>query len=112
MKLLNKTIRYYALISLPLLILAGLISYMLIKDELRDGTDESLEREYTKAKGLVQSNTIGQTYYLSPDSFSYIEPLTNQRFVPGYTDTLIYDKIEKEYISFRKFVNQLNLSIL
>ncbi len=110
MKLLNKTIRYYALISLPLLILAGLISYMLIKDELRDGTDESLEREYTKAKGLVQSNTIGQTYYLSPDSFSYIEPLTNQRFVPGYTDTLIYDKIEKEYISFRKFVNQYSFN--
>ncbi|MBS1652186.1 MAG: HAMP domain-containing histidine kinase [Bacteroidetes bacterium] len=110
MKLLNKTIRYYALISLPLLILAGLISYMLIKAELRDGTDESLEREFTKAKGLVHSNTIGQTYYLSPDSLSYIEPLTNQRFVPGYTDTLIYDKIEQEDVSFRKFVNQYSFN--
>lgn len=106
MKLLNKTIRYYALISLPLLAIACVVSYWLIKSELRDGTDESLIREYIKAKELIQSNSINQTYYLSPDSLSYIKPQANEIFVSGFTDTLIYDNIEQEEISFRKLTKQ------
>lgn len=106
MKLLNKTIRYYALISLPLLVIACVVSYWLIKSELRDGTDESLMREYIKAKELIQSNSLYQTYYLSPDSLSYIKPQANESFVSGYTDTLIYDNIEQEEISFRKLTKQ------
>ncbi len=106
MKLLNKTIRYYALISLPLLAIACVVSYWLIKSELRDGTDESLMREYIKAKELIQSNSINQTYYLSPDSLSYIKPQANESFVSGCTDTLIYDNIEQEEISFRKLTKQ------
>ena len=58
MKLLNKTIRYYALISLPLLAIACVVSYWLIKSELRDGTDESLMREYIKAKELIQKTPM------------------------------------------------------
>lgn len=106
MKLLNKTIRYYALISLPLLVIACVVSYWLIKSELRDGTDESLMREYIKSKELIQSNSINQTYYLSPDSLSYIKPQANESFVSGFTDTLIYDNIEQEEISFRKLTKQ------
>ncbi len=110
MKLLNKTIQYYALISLPLLIIAGIISYWLIKVELQDGTDESLVREYIKAKDLIQSNNINQTYYLSPDSLSYIKPQIHDSISEGYTDTLIYDKIEQEEISFRKLVRKYSYS--
>lgn len=106
MKLLNKTIRYYALISLPLLAIACVVSYWLIKSELRDGTDESLMREYIKAKELIQSNSINQPYYLSPDSLSYIKPQANESFVSGFTDTLIFDNIEQEEISFRKLIKQ------
>lgn len=110
MKLLNKTIRYYALISLPLLAIACAVSFWLIKSELRDGTDESLMREYIKAKELIQSNSINQTYYLSPDSLSYIKPQANESFVSGFTDTLIYDNIEQEEISFRKLTKQHSFS--
>jgi ABC-type bacteriocin/lantibiotic exporter with double-glycine peptidase domain len=55
MKLISKTLLNFLLISLPLLIIAGLFSYYLIKSELRDGTEEELSKEKVYAEKLIQS---------------------------------------------------------
>ncbi len=100
MKLINKTIIYYLLISLPLLIMAGFCSYFLIRIELRDGADEALEKEKANAIQLIHSFTEARNVNLSFDSLSTIRVVamgTGEVF----TDTSIYDREEKEYVPYR-----------
>ncbi len=101
MKLINKTILYYLLISLPLLIIAGFISYHLIRMELRDGTDEALKKEKTNAIKLIHSFSEPHNVNLSFDSLCTIRVTTAGRTGEVYTDTSIYDKEEEEYVLYR-----------
>lgn len=102
MKLLNKTTSFYVIISLPILLIASVISYYLIKSELRESTDDALEREAEKAKDLIHKDLIQKTYYLNPDSLSYIKATNGNAQVANFSDILIYDKFEEEVIPYRK----------
>lgn len=101
MKLISKTLIYYLLISLPLLIVAGLLSYFLIKSELRDGTDETLLNEKVNAEKLIHSLKATNIIYLSSDSLSNIKLVNSQRLTTGFSDTLIFNKQESENVSAR-----------
>lgn len=101
MKLISKTLIYYLLISLPLLVLAGLFSYFLIKAELRDGTDETLISEKINAEKLIRSVKPTNTIYLSSDSLSNIRVKHSSKPETEFIDTLIYDLEENENISAR-----------
>lgn len=101
MKLISKTLIYYLLISLPLLIVAGLLSYFLIKSELRDGTDETLLSEKVNAEKLIHSLKATNIIYLSSDSLSNIKLVNSQRLTSGFSDTLIFNKQESENVSAR-----------
>lgn len=101
MKLISKTLIYYLLISLPLLIVAGLLSYYLIKAELRDGTDETLLSEKVNAEKLIRSLKTINIIYLSSDSLSNIKLVNSQRLTIGFSDTLIFNKEESENVSAR-----------
>lgn len=101
MKLISKTLIYYLLISLPLLIIAGLLSYFLIKSELRDGTDETLMSEKYNAEKLVLNLKDNNVVYLSADSLSNIKLISGSRFNSGFIDTLLYDQEEKENVGAR-----------
>lgn len=101
MKLISKTLIYYLLISLPLLIVAGLLSYFLIKSELRDGTDETLLSEKVNAEKLIHSLKATNIIYLSSDSLSNIKLVNSQRLTTGFSDTLIFNKQESENVSAR-----------
>lgn len=100
MKLISKTLIYYLLISLPLLVIAGLLSYFLIKAELRDGTDETLMSEKVNAQKLIHSLKDSKIVYLSSDSLSNIK-LISGKLNSGFIDTLIYDQEENEYVGAR-----------
>ena len=100
MKLISKTLIYYLLISLPLLVIAGLLSYFLIKAELRDGTDETLMSEKVNAQKLIHSLKDSKTIYLSSDSLSNIK-LISGKLNSGFIDTLIYDQEENENVAAR-----------
>lgn len=100
MKLISKTLIYYLLISLPLLVIAGLLSYFLIKAELRDGTDETLMSEKVNAQKLIHSLKDSKTIYLSSDSLSNIK-LISGKLNSGFIDTLIYDQEENENVGAR-----------
>lgn len=100
MKLISKTLIYYLLISLPLLVIAGLLSYFLIKAELSDGTDETLMSEKVNAQKLIHSIKDAKTIYLSSDSLSNIK-LISGKLNSGFIDTLIYDQEENENVAAR-----------
>lgn len=116
MKLISKTLLYYLLISLPLLVVAGLLSYFLIKAELRDGTDETLTSEKANAEKLIRSVKASNTIYLSSDSLSNIKLYTGSKLKEGFIDTLVFNQEENENISARMlrsyyFVNESNYQI-
>ncbi|MDP1802850.1 MAG: HAMP domain-containing sensor histidine kinase [Bacteroidota bacterium] len=101
MKLISKTLIYYLLVSLPLLVVAGLLSYFLIKAELRDGTDETLLSEKVNAEKLIRSLKTSNTIYLSSDSLSNIKLSSGSLLNPDFNDTLIFDQEENENIGAR-----------
>lgn len=101
MKLISKTLIYYLLVSLPLLLVAGLLSYFLIKTELRDGTDETLASDKAQAEKLIQSLNTSYPVYLSVDSLSNIKLSSGAKLKSGYSDTLVFNIEEGESVSAR-----------
>ncbi len=101
MKLISKTILYYLLISLPLLLISGYISYYLIRGEVREGTDDSLWKEKVNAEKSIKSFPAPQNAVLSSDGLSKIIPVNSIGPKYIFTDTLIYDKDEDENVNHR-----------
>lgn len=101
MKLISKTLVYYFLVSLPLLVIAGIFSDYLIQNELRDGTDESLQKEKIYAEDLIKTFKEPHAQFLSTDSLSTIMPVKLSETGHSYSDVSIYDKKEQEYAKYR-----------
>ena len=101
MKLISKTLLYYLLISLPLLVIAGMLSYYSIQGELRDGTDESLQKEKTYAEDLIKTFSEPHQLFLSADSLSLIVPVNDKPLPDVYSDVKVYDNTEQEFINYR-----------
>ena len=110
MRLISKTILYYLLISLPLLVIAGVFSYFLIKSELRDGTDETLMKEKANAVKLIRSFKEPKNTNLSSDSLSTIKIVTDFKSGDVYCDTSFYDKDEQELILYRVLKSNYTLN--
>ncbi len=110
MKLISKTILYYLLISLPLLITAGFLSYYVIRSEVRDGTDESLWKEKANAEIFLKSNKIEKTYYLSSDSLSKIIPVKSSNAGFNYFTSNVIDKINQEEVNYRFLNSYFNIN--
>src|ERR1700751_5723581 len=101
MKLLNKTIFYYLLISLPLLLISGYISYYMIKGDVKEGTDESLWMEKLNAAKLIRAFKEPHNLILSYDSLSKITQVNSAEKGYVFSDTSIYEKAENEYENHR-----------
>lgn len=102
MKLITKSILYYLLISLPLLAIAAFFSYYFINSEVRDGTDESLEREKENAVHLIDKLSMTSVFYFTADSLSKIETLTIYHTnYDSYSDTTLTDIKEHEKKDYR-----------
>jgi signal transduction histidine kinase len=102
MKLINKTILNYLFIAVPVLLVLGVISYFMIKHELRDGIDENLEREKLNVQKLIESLKTPENTNLSYDSLSFIKVIgPGQTINDIYKDTSIFYKKKKEYRNYR-----------
>lgn len=110
MKLISKTILYYLLISLPLLIIAGFLSYYLIRSEVRDGTDEMLWKEKLHSEGLIKLQPEIKKTYLSSDSLSVITPTLFHKNEDSFSDTTVFDKAEKEDVNYRLLKSYSNIN--
>ena len=107
MRLISKTIIYFLLISIPLLLLAGYFSYYQIDNALCDETDETLLKESNQAERLIVDSRIGNSIYLSYDSLSFIQPVEIIRYQNSYSDTSIFDAEEKEFVNYRILKNTI-----
>jgi len=107
MRLISKTIFYYFIISIPLLLLAALFSYYHIGNTLADETDESILKESIQAEKLIVDIDNDQIIYLNYDSLSFIIPGVNERHPLSYSDTSIFDTQEKEVVNYRVYKNTI-----
>jgi len=101
MKLLTRTIFYYSLMSVPLLLIAGIAFYFIITAELNKSMDESLLNTKKHLENYLVSKQ-DTSNYIAPDGDSFMQ--FNQgppHSTIGYKDTLIYDHTEQEYLPFR-----------
>lgn len=100
MKLLQKTTLYYLIISIPLIGFATLLSYFVIKAELKNGSKEILYTNFYNAKKIIRSNDFSQSIVLSSDGYSKIKLVNTVPKKSLIKDTLIYDPIEKEQVEY------------
>jgi len=107
MRLISKTIIYYSLVSIPLLLLAGYFSYYQIDNALADETDESLLKESNQAEQLIVDIDNDQIIYLNYDSLSFIIPGVKESHLLSYSDTSIFDIDEKEVVNYRVYKNTI-----
>lgn len=101
MKLIGKTLLYYLLISLPLLVIAGVFCYWLIGSELQEGVDESLAMERNSAEQRIRSMGSSQTLAPDSDKSSVIEPVDQAFHGERFSDTSMYDPAEEECVDYR-----------
>jgi signal transduction histidine kinase len=102
MKLISKTSTYYLLISLPLIIIAGILSFYLIKNELLDGIDEALLTEKSNAEALISKFNVPQNVYISADSMSNIKAVESYKSEIHFSNTSIFDSTTQEVIEYRR----------
>ena len=101
MKLLTRTIIYYALMSVPLLLIAGIAFYFIITSEINKSMDESLLNTKKQIENYLNAKQ-DTSNYAAPDGDSFMRftsgpPDTNINF----KDTLIFDPTEEEYLPYR-----------
>lgn len=110
MKLLAKTSIYYLFLSVPILVLSGFICYRIITKEVKDSNDELLtNREELIEKYLQENNTdllklIVQSKEAQIKKINYSKPSKNT-----FSDTLIFDKKEKELAQNRLLTSYVNI---
>lgn len=105
MKLLNKTIFYYLLVSLPLLVIAGCISYYMMRSDVKEGTDESLWMEKINISKKIRTFKEPHNEILSQDGLSSITVVNSKDKGYAFSDTLIFEPDEEdgagEYVNYR-----------
>ncbi len=83
------------------MLMAGYFSYYLIRNEVRDGTDETLVRERNNVESVLKLNQKDQLIYLSADSVSSVQPMASKGEGVIFSDSVIFDKAESENINYR-----------
>ncbi len=108
MKLINKTIFYYLLICIPLMLLAAINSYYTIKGAAEEAADEIMGEDIMHAQGLIYSFDKPQNMKLGFDGLSSIEMTNHKKGGFFHSDTSIYNKFENEYETYRMVKHYFN----
>ncbi len=105
MKIINKSILYYLLISIPLLFCSGVFSYFIIKSELTDNLNETLLKEKIDLVKEIKSSISPIKNQIRSDGKSTVEIVHPKKLNSKFYDTEIYDIWEHEKIVHRVFVS-------
>lgn len=100
MKLIRRMTLSYLLLLLPLLLLSGMMTYWLISNALSEEADEALFKFKTRVEQRIAAGKMDFDLIASDKqvSLKYTYQQINQ---PVFSDTLIYDKDEEEFIPWR-----------
>ncbi|NHN24981.1 HAMP domain-containing histidine kinase [Flavobacterium jejuense] len=100
MKLINKTSRYYILLTLPVLLASALFCYWFMLHELGESSESLLiSRVKVIENHLIKGDSLILAVFQENNELYIKEIDTNVTIPQKITDTLIYSKIQKEYIS-------------
>ena len=101
MKLINKTISYYLLICIPLLLLAAVHSYYVTKGQIEEVSNEVVGQELMHAQVLIQNFDRPKEIQFGFDNLSSVKitPPHKDKFM--WSDTSIYNTFEKENEPYR-----------
>lgn len=109
MKLITKTITYYLLISIPLVLLAVMFSYYRIKVQLNDEIEESLLKEVLHAEHIAKSMNDTDVK-LDFSGLSSIKSIQFHENGHSFSDTTIYSQLEQELVPYRMLKSYVNSS--
>ncbi len=102
MKLLTKTSLYYLLFSIPVLLLAGIVSYFIIISELRVSNDELLQNRLAQVERYLQANDSVSVGIIVNSGEAKITLVSNSASASNvFSDTSLYDTKENEFAPFR-----------
>lgn len=102
MKLLTKTSLYYLLFSIPVLLLAGRVSYFIIISELRVSNDELLQNRLAQVERYLQANDSVSVGIIVNSGEAKITLVSNSASASNvFSDTSLYDTKENEFAPFR-----------
>ena len=103
MKLLIKTSLYYLLFTIPVLLISGLVFFKVITHEVKESNNELLAKRalvienYLKENDTIAINLINKSFEAQVNKLEV--NLNSSKSV--FSDTLIYDKKEKEFAENR-----------
>ncbi len=102
MKLINKTISYYLLICIPLLLLAAVNSYYVTKGQIQELSDEKIVgQELMNAQVLIQNFDKPKEIQFGIDGLSSIKMTAPHKDKFMWSDTSVYNIFEKENEPYR-----------
>jgi len=111
MKLLAKTSLYYLLLSIPILILSGVVCYYVISKEVQDGNNELLLNRTALIEQYLRNNDAAALDLIIKSGEAQIKPIfkVNLKGVGHYvfSDTLILDQRENELAPNRMITKYL-----
>lgn len=105
MKIINKSILYYLLISIPLLFCSGVFSYFIIKMELTDNLNETLLKEKIDLVNEIKSSINPIKNQIRSDGKSIVEIVQSKKLNSKFYDIEIYDNWEQEKIVHRVYTS-------
>ena len=108
MKLINKTIFYYLLICIPLMLLAAINSYYVIKGEIEEVSDENIGLEVMHAQGLIQGFDKPKEIQLGFGGLSSVKMTVSHKNDFVWSDTAIYNSYDNEYEGYRMIKSHFN----
>ena len=108
MKLINKTLSYYLLICIPLMLLAAVNSYYVIKGEIEEVSNENVGLELMHAQGLIQNFDKPKDIKLGFEGLSSVKMTAPHKNNFLWSDTAIYNSYDKEYEGYRMVKSHFN----
>ncbi len=108
MKLVTKTILYYILICIPLLIIATILSFKLISGAVNENVNETLLSGKIKAQQIIDSHAEPVSLFLDYDSLSRITIDTTNGQGSTLHEIFKMDYAEREEIKFRELKSYYN----
>ncbi len=109
MKLLTKTSISYVLVAIPLMLLAGYLTYYIINNETDQNIDELLLIRKHKLEQYLKTHSLDVVNYLHFDNEIIIQPtVENGTQALIYSDTLVLEEQENELEPYRKLYTFIN----
>ncbi len=109
MKLLTKTSISYVLVAIPLMLLAGYLTYYIINNETDQNIDELLLIRKHKLEQYLKTHSLDVANYLHFDNEIIIQPtVENGTQALIYSDTLVLEEQENELEPYRKLYTFIN----